>query len=360
MTALDAQLAPVSPLVAAPTPTPDGIDGDAAVERAREAVRRGGFVVVADDDGGVLMLAAQATTPEKVAFMIRHTTGVISVPLEGARLDTLLLPPMVAGGAGGFTVSVDARHGTTTGTSAADRSLTVHALIDPGTKPGDLSRPGHVFPERCDERGVLGRPGRAEAAVDLARLAGGHAAGVVAELIDDDGSLLRGTALDRFASRHRLPVVGIADLVRHRHEHEKLVRRVSAARVPTPHGDYTAVVFESLLDGSEHIAFVLGDVAGGHHDVPVHVHAECLTGDTFGSLRCDCRRRLDTARRRIAAAGAGVLVYLRHQDPHHGGAVQELHHPELHQDRPRHGGVATQILTDLGVTETPGRASSAG
>jgi len=151
------------------------------------------------------------------------------------------------------------------------------------------------------------------------------------------------------------------NLVRHRHEHEKLVRRVSAARVPTPEGDYTAVVYESLLDGSEHVAFVLGDVATtpGRPDVPVHVHAECLTGDTFGSLRCDCRRRLDTARRRIAAAGAGVLVYLR-QDPHQSGAVQELHHPELHQDRPRYGGVAAQILTDLGVAATPGRVSNAG
>jgi 3,4-dihydroxy 2-butanone 4-phosphate synthase / GTP cyclohydrolase II len=341
----------------------DAVHPVGPVDRAVAAVRGGGFAVVVDDAGtGALVLVAQATTPEKIAFLVRHTTGVISVPLEGPRLDALLLPPMVAGDRDGFTVSVDARHGTTTGTSAADRCLTVHALVDPGTKPGDLSRPGHVFPQRTDDRGVLGRPDRGEAAVDLARLAGAHLpAGVTAELVDDDGALLEGTALARFAARHRLPLVGIADLVRHRHEHEKLVRRVSAARVPTPQGDYTAVVYESLLDGSEHVAFVLGDVATtpGRADVPVHVHAECLTGDTFGSLRCDCRRRLDTARRRIAAAGAGVLVYLR-QDPHQSGTVQELHHPELHQDRPLHGGVAAQILTDLGVAATPGRASSAG
>lgn len=377
MTALEL---PIPPLMAPPdtntdahtNPDTDATNGGGAappagsrVDRAVDAVRRGGFAVVVDDAGaGALVLVAQATTPEKIAFLVHHTTGVVSVPLSGPRLDALLLPPMVAGDRDGFTVSVDARHGTTTGTSAADRCLTVHALVDPGTKPGDLSRPGHVFPQRTDERGVLGRPGRGEAAVDLARLAGAHhPAGVTAELVDDDGALLEGDALARFAERHRLPLVGIADLVRHRHQHEKLVRRVSAARVPTPYGDYTAVVYESLLDGSEHIAFVLGDVAAiaeAVGDVPVHVHAECITGDTFGSLRCDCRRRLDTARHRIRDFGCGVIVYLRHQDLHQAGTARELNHPELHQDRSRHGGVAAQILTDLGVAATPGRASNAG
>ncbi|HEY8547404.1 MAG TPA: 3,4-dihydroxy-2-butanone-4-phosphate synthase [Acidimicrobiales bacterium] len=338
--------------------------GSGPVARAVAAVRRGGFAVLVDDDGtGALVLAAQATTPEKVAFLVRHSTGVVRVALDGARLDALLLPPMVPGAPDGLTVSVDARHGTGAGTSAADRCLTVHALVDPGTKPDDLTRPGNVFPQRTDARGVLGRAGRGEAAVDLTRLAGSRQpGGVVADLVDDDGALLAGAALARFAERHRLPVVAVADLVRHRHEHEKLVRRVAAARVPTPQGDYTALVYESLLDGSEHVAFVLGDVDAlpGRPGVPVHVHVECLTGDLFGSLRCDCRRRLDAARRRLAAAGAGVLVYLRRHDHHRGGSVPELLHPELHQDRSRHGGVAAQILADLGVATSPARASSAG
>jgi 3,4-dihydroxy 2-butanone 4-phosphate synthase/GTP cyclohydrolase II len=355
-----AEMSTLAPTTAsAPAPVPADPDHVVAVERATEAIGRGGFAVVVDEVGnGGLVLAAQATTPEKVAFMIRHTSGVISVPLEGERLDALLLPLMVVGGShagpdttgprSAFTVSVDARHGMVTGASAADRCLTVHALIDPGTKPADLARPGHVFPERCDARGLLGRAGTAEAAVDLARLAGLRPAGVTADLVADDGALLHGPALARFARRHRLPLVAIAELVRYRREREKLVHRVSHARVPTPHGDFTAVVYESVLDGSEHVAFVLGDVTDPA-GVPVHVHSECLTGDTFGSLRCDCRRRLDAALRHIAATGAGVLVYRRADDRRRGGAVQELLHPELHQDRPRHDGLAAQVLADLGV-----------
>jgi 3,4-dihydroxy 2-butanone 4-phosphate synthase / GTP cyclohydrolase II len=341
-----------------PEPEPES-----AVDAALAAVGRGDFAVVVDDGAGtsagrgaegVLVLAAQAMTAEKMAFMIRHTSGVIAVPLEGRRLDLLQLPLMVADpSAAAFTVSVDAHQGTGAGISAADRSHTVHALIDPATKPADLARPGHVFPQRYREGGVLRRAGRGEAAVDLARLAGRHPAAVVAELVNDDGSLQQRADLDRFGARHRLPLVTIAELVEHRRQREKLVAQVSAARVPTPYGDFTAVVFRALLDGIEHVALVRGDVADvgnlrGRSDVPVHVHAECLTGDTFGSLRCDCGRRLDAALADIAAADAGVLVYLRDHLGPARGLLHELH-TDRHQDRVLDDGIATQILTDLGL-----------
>ena len=338
------------------------------VEAAVAAIGAGGFAVVVDDgaDGGgsgsgsaegVLVLAAQAMTAEKMAFMIRHTSGVIAVPLEGQRLDALHLPLMVADPAAAttaaFTVSVDAHHGGagrpgSARVSAADRSHTVHALIDPGTRPGDLARPGHVFPQRYREGGVLRRAGRGEAAVDLARLAGRLPAAVTAELVDDDGSLPGRAGIERFATDHRLPVVTIAELVAHRRRREKLVRQVSSARMPTPYGDFTAVVFAALLDGAEHVALVRGEVNGTACDVPVHVHAECLTGDTFGSLRCDCGRRLDAALADIAAAGAGVLVYLRDHVSPTRGLLHELH-SDHHQDHVHDDGIAAQILADLGA-----------
>jgi 3,4-dihydroxy 2-butanone 4-phosphate synthase/GTP cyclohydrolase II len=353
---------PVPEPVPEPGPEPQaeaGPDGG-PVEAALVAVRGGGFAVVVDEAAergaeGVLVLAAQAMTAEKMAFMIRHTSGVIAVPLEGARLDTLQLPLMVADpgatapapATAAFTVSVDAHQGAAAGISAADRSHTVHALIDPGTKPADLARPGHVFPQRYREGGVLRRAGRGEAAVDLARLAGLQPAAVVAELVNDDGSLQQRTDLARLAAGHRLPVVTIGELIEHRRQREKLVRQVSAARVPTPYGDFTAVVFASLLDGVEHVALVRGDVAG-RSDVPAHVHAECLTGDTFGSLRCDCGRRLDAALADIAAADAGVLVYLRDHVSPARSLLHELH-TDRHQDHVLDDGIAAQILTDLGV-----------
>ena len=347
-----------------------------SVEAALAAVGRGEFAVVVDEGSegsegggwgaaaraeGVLVLAAQAMTAERMAFMMRHTSGVIAVPLEGQRLDALQLPLMVADpavAATAFTVSVDAHQsswGGSTGVSAADRSHTVHALIDPGTKPADLARPGHVFPQRYREGGVLRRAGRGEAAVDLARLAGRQPAAVLAELVNDDGSLPQRVDLERFADDHRLPVVTIAELIAHRRRREKLVRQVSAARVPTPHGDFTAVVFASLLDGIEHVALVRGEVTGAdaqRDGVAVHVHAECLTGDTFGSLRCDCGRRLDAALADIAAAGAGVLVYLRDHVGPARGLLHELH-TDHHQDHVHADGIATQILTDLGATPHP-------
>src|SRR5713226_6902979 len=240
------------------------------IEDAIAAVERGELVIVVDDadreNEGDLIMAAEKMTPEAMAFMIRHTSGVICMPVEGTRLDQLRLPLMVADNTESqrtaFTVSVDARHGTTTGISAADRATTVHTLLDEASGPEDLARPGHIFPLRYREGGVLKRAGHTEAAVDLARLAGLHPAGVLAEVVNDDGSMARLSTLEVFAAEHGLILVSIADLIRYRRHQEKLVRRVSEARIPTRHGDFTGYVFESLLDGTEHMAFVYGEVAG--------------------------------------------------------------------------------------------------
>ena len=296
----------------------------APVEQAVAAIRRGEHVLVVDaadrENEGDLIMAAEKVTPEAIAFMVRHTSGVICAPLTGERLDALEIGLMVPSNTESlrtaFTVSVDARRGTTTGISAADRAATIRALVDPATRPRDLTRPGHVFPLRARPDGVLARPGHTEAAVDLARLAGLTPAGVLAELVNDDGSMARLPQLERFAADYHLVLISIADLQQFRRTHDMPVSEPTArtapahpARLPTPYGDFSAHVWDTG-DGRQHLALVRGSL-GGEEPVLVRVHSECLTGDVFGSLRCDCGAQLARALELVAEAGRGVVLYLR-------------------------------------------------